>query len=58
VQAQLNAIANRRNSIVHEGDLVRHQRGGRVRRLSIDGKFVKESLDFLDTFVGHLERIS
>jgi len=58
VQAQLNSIAARRNRIVHEGDLVRHERGGQVRRHPIDPRTVREALDFLDTLVGHLEHVA
>jgi methylmalonyl-CoA mutase cobalamin-binding subunit len=55
---QLNSIATRRNRITHEGDLVRHERGGKVRPNPIDPKIVREALDFLDTLVGHLEAVS
>lgn len=54
-KAQLGKIAMRRNQIVHEGDLVRHERGGRVRWHPISRKYVVDSLDFLDEFVKHLE---
>jgi hypothetical protein len=57
IQAQLNAIATRRNFIVHEGDLVRHQRGGKVRRHPIRPKMVRDSLDFLDALIGNLEKV-
>jgi hypothetical protein len=58
IRAQLNKIVERRNFIVHEGDLVRHQRGGQTRVYPIARKYVAESLDFLDTFVGHLEAVN
>ena len=57
IREQLNDIAKRRNWIVHEGDLVRHQRGGATRCNSISPGFVRKSLDFLDTFAGHLDKI-
>lgn len=57
IQTQLAAIAKRRNQIVHEGDLVRHQRGGQCRCHEITPKFVRDSIAFLDTFVGHLEAV-
>lgn len=58
IKDQLNKIVQKRNLIVHEGDLVRHQRGGRVRKSEISRKFVGDSLDFLDTFVSHLEQVN
>lgn len=58
IQAQLNSIAHRRNRIVHEGDLVRHARGGKVRRRELDTNTVRVALDFLDTFVGNLEAVA
>lgn len=54
---QLNALVQRRHRIVHEGDLIRHQRGGQTRAQSITRKYVADSLDFLDTLVGHLENV-
>ena len=57
MKAQLGKIAMRRNQIVHEGDLVRHERGGQVDWHSITRKYVVDSLDFLDAFVGHLESV-
>jgi hypothetical protein len=56
-KAQLGKIAMRRNQIVHEGDLVRHARGGQVKWHAIPRKYVVDSLDFLDQFVQHLERV-
>ena len=56
-KSQLAGIAMRRNQIVHEGDLVRHERGGQVKWHEINRKYVADSLDFLDTFVGHLENV-
>jgi hypothetical protein len=57
IKVQLNTIVQRRNFIVHEGDLVRHQRGGQTRVHPLARKYVAESLDFLDTLVGHLEAV-
>jgi hypothetical protein len=57
VKTQLGHIAMRRNQIVHEGDLVLHERGGKVKWHNIDRKYVADSLGFLDTFVQHLERV-
>ena len=58
IQTQLNHIANRRNSIVHEGDLVRHIRGGTVKMKPITRKYVEDSLNFIDSLVGHLEKVA
>lgn len=57
IRDQLNTIVDRRHRIVHEGDLVKHERGGKPRKNEIGRKFVDESLNFIDTFVGHLEAI-
>ncbi len=54
---QLDQIVRRRNEIVHEADLVRHQRGGKVRPRPIDPSFVHASLDFLDDLVSKLEAV-
>lgn len=55
---QLGNLVQRRNFIVHEGDLVRHQRGGRCRVRPVQRKYVADSLDFLDTLVTHMEAIT
>lgn len=57
IKRQLNKIAERRNHIVHEGDLARHQRGGGVKAQHIERKFVEDSLTFLDGFVAALEQV-
>lgn len=57
VKAQLANIAKRRNQIVHEGDLVVHERGGQVKWHGIERKYVADSLDFLDSFVAHLDSV-
>ncbi|MFH0801121.1 MAG: hypothetical protein V2A78_01855 [bacterium] len=54
---KLNQIANRRNSIVHEGDLEKHERGGAAKMLPITKKYVKDSLEFLDELVSNLEKV-
>ncbi|WP_155636366.1 hypothetical protein [Burkholderia cepacia] len=58
IKDQLAHIAMRRNQIVHEGDLVVHERGGQVKWHAITRKYVVDSLDFLDKFVQHLEGVS
>jgi hypothetical protein len=55
IRSQLNNIAQRRHFIVHEGDLIRHQRGGQTRVHPITRKYVQDSLAFFDTLVAHLE---
>jgi len=57
IRQQLNKIAERRNHIVHEGDLVRHQRGGHIRTKAISHKYVEESMDFLDDLTQKMERV-
>lgn len=57
VREQLSNIAMRRNQIVHEGDLVRHERGGSIKWHPIPRKYVADSLDFIDDFVNHLESV-
>lgn len=57
VRDQLNSIVRRRHQIVHEGDLVRHQRGGGTRVHPITKKYVHDSINFFDALVGHLETI-
>lgn len=57
IREQLNRLIRKRNHIVHEGDLVRHQRGGLVRKSQVSKKYVRESLDFLDDFVDKLEMV-
>jgi len=57
VKDQLAKIAKRRNQIVHEGDLVVHERGGQLQWHSIERKYVADSLDFLDIFVSHLDSV-
>ncbi len=58
IRNQLNKICRERNYIVHEGGLVRHQRGGLVRKRPVSSRYVARSLDFLDDFVEKLESVS
>ena len=58
IKAQLGHIAMRRNQIVHEGDLVRHERGGQIQWHPITRKYVVDSLDFIDQFAAHLEKVA
>lgn len=57
VKNQLNKIVARRNLIAHEGDLIRHKRGGNVRPNEIGPKFVRDSFTFLDDLVNKLETV-
>jgi len=56
MKEDLTKIVARRNHIVHEGDLSRHQRGGGITTQKITRKWVVDSLDFLESFVANLER--
>lgn len=58
LKEQLNRIVARRNQIVHEGDLPRHQRGGQVYVQEIRRLWVQESLDFLSGFANKLEGVT
>ena len=57
-KAQLSHIAARRNAIVHEGDLFKHERGGTVKAHPISRKYVEDSLVFIDELVGHLQNVA
>jgi len=57
IRDKLNEIVYKRNLIVHEGDLVRHERGGKVRKLAISRQHVEDSLNFLDGFVAKLDSV-
>jgi hypothetical protein len=57
VKGTLNKIVARRNQIVHEGDLPRHQRGGQVYVQDIRRKWVEDSLAFLADFASKLEAV-
>jgi hypothetical protein len=58
LKEQLNKVVARRNQIVHEGDLPRHQRGGQVYVQEIRRLWVQESLDFLIELAGRLEAVT
>ena len=58
IHAQLDKIAQARNRIVHEADLVRHRRGGKPRMHPISLGEVRTSIAFLDDFVTKLETIT
>lgn len=57
ISTQLDAIVARRHRIVHEGDLVRHERGGQPRKNEISRKQVEDGLTFVDDFVLKLDAV-
>ena len=58
VRSRLDKIAQARNRIVHEADLVRHKRGGKPRLHPITLSDVRKAMDFLDDLVTKLEAVS
>lgn len=60
VKREHSTIIAKRNHIVHEGDIVKHQRAGHahIRKNPISRQFVDSSITFLDTLVRHLETIT
>lgn len=58
VQNHLNKIAQKRNRIVHEADLVRHRRGGKTRLHPITAVEVRTTITFLDDLVAKLETVT
>lgn len=58
IKEQHNKIVARRNQIVHEGDLPRHQRGGQVYVQEIRRLWVQESLDSIDGLARKLEAVT
>ncbi len=57
IRDTVNKIARRRNEIVHEGDLVKHERGGKVKMNKIDDTEVEDYLNFIADLVKTLELI-
>lgn len=57
IRKQLNDIVDRRNRIVHEGDLIRRARGGAGGEQPISKAYVANSLDFLDDLVDSLDSV-
>jgi hypothetical protein len=55
VTKRLNSIVSRRNKIVHEGDLIRHRRGGRVRHAEITTARVASDVIWLAKLVEAIE---
>jgi hypothetical protein len=57
IKSQLNKIAQSRNRIVHEADLVKHKRGGKPRLNPRSVGEVREAIDFLNDLVAKLETV-
>jgi hypothetical protein len=57
LKKQLGDIARRRNQIVHEGDLVRHRRGGQPKRHPVDRTYAKNSISFVQDLVDTLDKL-
>ena len=56
ITTRLNKVASRRNKIVHEGDLVRHKKGGKLRQAKITPKQVAKEIIWVGEFVDAIER--
>lgn len=56
IESTLDNIVIRRNYIVHEGDLKRHQRGGNIKMHELSRKEVEDSLNFIDKLVRNLDK--
>lgn len=54
---ELNELAHRRNKIVHEGDIKRTQRGGRLSLNEISPNYVSDKIAFVKVFINKLETI-
>ena len=57
VVTKLNRIIARRNRIVHEGDLVRHERAGGVRRHGIQPAEISDLITWISDLVAALEQL-
>lgn len=55
--SKLNRVIARRNRIVHEGDLVRHERAGAVRRHDIKTTEVSELITWISALVAAMEQL-
>jgi len=55
ITTRLNKVAARRNKIVHEGDLVRHEKGGKLRQAKITPNQVAKEIIWLGEFVDAIE---
>jgi hypothetical protein len=57
ITTRLDKIVVRRNKMVHEGDIVRHKRGGKVRYGKITPKLVVDDVIWLGTLVDAMEAV-
>lgn len=55
IVTRLREIADRRNKIVHEGDIVRHKRGGKIRYRRITPKQVASNITWIGQLVDAIE---
>lgn len=57
IRGRLSAIVSRRNSIVHEGDLVRHKKGGKPKLNPITLDAVRGDVEWIEKIVGAFEAV-
>lgn len=57
VQDRLNRIVNRRNQVVHEGDLQRQSRPQRVKRGTLDPAGLQADLDWIEKPIFTIDRV-
>lgn len=55
ITKHLDKVASRRNKIVHEGDLVRHKKGGKLRQATITPKQVANEIRWIANVVDSIE---
>ena len=54
---RLNAVVDRRNAIVHEGDYERQERPQTAKPVSIDEAEARGSVDFMDALIEAIHRV-
>jgi RiboL-PSP-HEPN len=57
ITTRLDKIVTRRNKIVHEGDIIRHKRGGKVRYAKITPRQVADDVIWLGQLVAAIEAV-
>lgn len=57
IKKKLNALAHRRNRIVHEGDIQRKSKPHRVKLNELDSDEVADSLDWIDSFLKAVDNL-
>jgi hypothetical protein len=55
IVTRLRDIVDRRNKIVHEGDIVRHKRGGKIRYRKITPRQVAKDIVWIGDLVDAIE---